>query len=565
MAAGGLEEGRMVENQNLSAIKKLLLEGVDAIELPPNPLDHLVDLCGGPSKVAEMTARSQHLVRHPKTGKVEYVRRCQNVSMKMLNMHEKESFMAGKKLVAIISEAASTGISLQADRRVKNKRRRCHITLELPWSADKAIQQFGRSHRSNQVTAPVYRISVTECGGERRFASSAAKRLQSLGALLQGNRKAMGAGGELKAFDIDNKYGHRALNRMYSDILGMSEPMPGVKPPRVPGGFTKAARESLNAVGIANRIGRVGYNIPQKYYSHVDQFLNRLLGLPLTEQSMLFNYFSETFDSVVMEAKSEGKYDDCIVALKAERISMVEGYPQRVHTCPDSGADTNIVKLELDRGVKFQDAKEKLQAVKQYWEESGRRLKKDSGFYVSRPSYTNNWAQTGKPRVLMATEVWRSAGTTGGRWFRIQRPNNSVSSCLDREDLQRNYVMCSEEDVKELWEFWYQFYANSCDHGAKCKTRAAGYTCTRGMRAERVCLITGAVLPVWKYMKDVMNQVGRTKWKYLQTVRAELDSGDLVVGLHVPEGMSERLSGALSALDAAANDIEAYQAGPSAP
>ena len=43
------------------------------------------------------------------------------IALDMINMHEKQQFMDDKKLIAIISEAGSAGVSLHAERRAKNQ------------------------------------------------------------------------------------------------------------------------------------------------------------------------------------------------------------------------------------------------------------------------------------------------------------------------------------------------------------------------------------------------------------------------------------------------------------
>jgi hypothetical protein len=91
--------------------QEILVGRAKAICLPPNALDDLIDRCGGPSVVAEMTGRTNRLVRDNGAGQFWLKKRCAPSDTKV-NIVERDKFQAGVKLIGIISDAASTGVRL---------------------------------------------------------------------------------------------------------------------------------------------------------------------------------------------------------------------------------------------------------------------------------------------------------------------------------------------------------------------------------------------------------------------------------------------------------------------
>jgi hypothetical protein len=67
--------------------------------------------------------------------------------------------MGGAKRILVFSDAGGTGRSYHASLDAKNQQRRMHFLLEPGWRADRAIQGLGRTNRTHQASAPVFRPS----------------------------------------------------------------------------------------------------------------------------------------------------------------------------------------------------------------------------------------------------------------------------------------------------------------------------------------------------------------------------------------------------------------------
>nr|XP_012601196.1 protein strawberry notch homolog 2 isoform X2 [Microcebus murinus] len=491
-----------VERLKQDLLAKVRLLGRD---LPHNTLDKLIDGLGGPAQVAEMTGRKGRIVSRP-DGTVAFESRAeQGLSIDHVNLREKQRFMSGEKLVAIISEASSSGVSLQADRRVQNQRRRVHITLELPWSADRAIQQFGRTHRSNQVSAPEYIFLISELAGERRFASIVAKRLESLGALTHGDRRATESR-DLSKYNFENKYGIRALHCVLTTILSQTEnkvPLPRDYPGGVAAFFQDCS---------------------------ITKFLNRILGLEVHKQNALFQYFSDTFDHLIEADKKEGKYDMGILDL-APGIDEIYEESQQVFLAPGHPQDGQVVfyKISVDRGLKWEEAFAKsLELTGPY-----------DGFYLSYKVRGN------KPSCLLAEQ-------NRGKHFTVYKPNIGRQSQLETLDsLCRKFHRVTAEAAKEHWESNYVLSLTHCSHTAwnrHCRLVQEGKDCVQGLRLRHHYMLCGALLHVWGRIAAVMADVSSSS--YLQIVRLKTKDKKKQVGIKIPEGCVHRVLQELQLMDA---------------
>ena len=328
-------QGKEVQAPAAVAAKERLMDEVALIDLPESPLNQIINRFG-PDSVAEVTGRTQRVVTTRKNGKTETKIEKRG---KAQARADAKDFQDGKRRILIFSDAGGTGFSFHASNRAKNQQRRVHYLVQAGWRADNALQGFGRTHRTDQASAPIYRLLETNIKGHKRFIASIARRLAQLGALTTGERRTAGQGMFSDSDNLESSYSTDALWRLMNDLYNE----------RVEGFTFDEFSESLGYVTTrggqkVNKLKSQKGGLADDQRPPVTQFLNRILALPLDRQNALFDLFMERLERRIEMAKDDGSYDLGTQNYRAERVEVVSD--DVVFTQPETGATTRLVEIE---------------------------------------------------------------------------------------------------------------------------------------------------------------------------------------------------------------------------
>ncbi len=200
-------DGQPVQCRDAVERRDRMIERLAALAPVQGALDQIVQRFGT-DQVAEVTGRSRRIVRKGD-------RLCVENRAGSANLAEAQAFMDDEKRILVFSDAGGTGRSYHADLGARNRRLRVHYLLEAGWKADTAIQGLGRSNRTNQAQPPLFRPVATNVKAEKRFLSTIARRLDTLGAITRGQRQTGGQGLFRADDNLESVYGRAALRQLY--------------------------------------------------------------------------------------------------------------------------------------------------------------------------------------------------------------------------------------------------------------------------------------------------------------------------------------------------------------
>jgi predicted RNA methylase len=325
-------DGQPVESREAVARRDRLIEKLASLSPVPGALDQIVQRFGT-DVVAEVTGRSRRIIR--KGSRLIVESRAGSV-----NLAETAAFMDDVKRVLVFSDAGGTGRSYHAELSARNRRLRVHYLLEPGWKADAAIQGLGRTNRTNQAQPPLFRPIATDVKAEKRFLSTIARRLDTLGAITRGQRQTGGQGLFRPEDNLESQYGRDALRQLYM-LLARG----------------KLEGCSLELFEDATGLKLVDANGLKDELPPITTFLNRLLALTIELQNILFTAFEQLLTARIEGAIASGTYDMGLETLRAESFVITDRRAIYVH--PATGAETRLLTItqrERNRPASLEDA-----------------------------------------------------------------------------------------------------------------------------------------------------------------------------------------------------------------